>query len=825
MSENINLSGLNRNQLRDFNFTEHQNLITDQQFEELITREGEVTLDAEGHFKVINPPAKRDNVFVSFIKKIFVKGYAEKERQFNRMELLRQNAHFNAMLKQRVKNYAASQIGETKIIQSAKNINQAIDAHFNENLSLKMENLRELIETTKRSNDSVKQYSTTLLDDNKGSSSVIYKGESFGLNGFLKKFAPQNNFSSVAFLDSIIQKAVDNPEQFDEIGQKNNALKMKTLLAEAKLSGFDHEKINALIANITNTVRSRTNEFIQNSLLEGEDPKAVAQKVLNALDSLTSGALSIDAVFDEEGALGGKNNNQVALADDLQVLSIGPDSDEILKSNTDKLKQAFPRLNSKQLARIISFNSNDPQKVDNYIKVVQDVGNNNTMAPMITELLDNADKMKLSSMVGDAEYLFNCIKNGLVNEELTADKIAECLKIMVNFDMVSDPDGKLANVNYENMTEKLFPAVEALLKEYTDTLNQDIQKAEAKGKVLEDLPQRTLQKNNLQILFNVLKEAKEQIVTGKLGSTVSNIGELLAEKEKLEKLTNLKTILRLKLPTNPPEIKDALKIFPSDLRSGIAVTVKEFVIEHISKYGYTLNQNEPCSLRDIADYYADILRNDQQLMSVISPKNINSAHLRLHENMFINDETIGIKQTYLNGRNLIENNWHKNLDNDVKRNVISKINDTSIENIQNEEQKAQKVHEILEAQIDNRYLGFITTYLMQGGASRYLDGTINNPDLPSLIPGIKFQDIVMNGISISEKPTHQVDIKDGKVVITTQVEPKLVLLQHYQQLDVRTPPALFYTVKYETTIDMSKGVDQDGYPLGLQTKISFVKNK
>ncbi|MDY6465989.1 MAG: hypothetical protein SPK65_05275, partial [Succinivibrio dextrinosolvens] len=157
MSENINLSGLNRNQLRDFNFTEHQNLITDQQFEELITREGEVTLDAEGHFKVINPPAKRDNVFVSFIKKIFVKGYAEKERQLNRMELLRQNAHFNAMLKQRVKNYAASQIGETKIIQSAKNINQAIDAHFNENLSLKMENLRELIETTKRSNDSVKQ--------------------------------------------------------------------------------------------------------------------------------------------------------------------------------------------------------------------------------------------------------------------------------------------------------------------------------------------------------------------------------------------------------------------------------------------------------------------------------------------------------------------------------------------------------------------------------------------------------------------------------------------------------------------------------------------
>ena len=83
----------------------------------------------------------------------------------------------------------------------------------------------------------------------------------------------------------------------------------------------------------------------------------------------------------------------------------------------------------------------------------------------------------------------------------------------------------------------------------------------------------------------------------------------------------------------------------------------------------------------------------------------------------------------------------------------------------------------------------------------------------------------MNGISISEKPTHQVAIKDGKVVITTQVEPNLVLLQHYKQLDVRTPPALFYTVNYETTIDMSKGVDQDGYPLGLQTKISFVKNK
>lgn len=825
MSENINLSGLNRNQLRDFNFSEHQNLITDQQFEELITREGEVTIDAEGHFKVINPPAKRDNVFVSFIKKIFVKGYAEKERQLDRMELLRQNAHFNAMLKQRVKNYATSQIGETKVVQSAKNINQAIDAHFNQNLHLKMENLREMIQTTKRSNDSVKQYSTTLLDDNKGYSSVIFKGESFGLNGFLKKFAPQNNFSSVAFLDSLIQKAVDNPEQFEKIGQKNNALKMKTLLAEAKLSGFDHEKVNALIANITSTVRIKINEFIQTSLLEGEDPKAVAQKVLNAVDSLTSGAVSIDEVFAEEGALGGKNNNQVDDADDLEILSVGNDSDELLKSNTDKLKMAFPQLNSKQLARIISFNSNDPQKVDNYIKVVQDVGNNNTMAPTITKLLDNADKLKLSSMLVDADYLFNCIKKGFVNEELTADKIAECLKIMVNFDMISDPDGKLANVNYENMTEKLFPAVEALLKEYTDTLNQDIQKAEAKGKVLEDLQERSSQKTNLQVLFNVLKEAKDQIITGKLGSTVSNLGEVLAEQEKLEKLSNLKAILRLKLPTNPPEIKDALKIFPSDLRAGIAVTLKEFVIEHISKQGYTLNQNEHCSLRDIADYYADILRNDQLLMSVISPKNINSAHLRQQEDMFINDNLIGIKQTYLNGRNLIENNWHKNLDADVKRNVITKINDTNIANIKNEEQKAQKVHELLEGQIDESYLGFITTYLMQGGASRYLSGTLNNPDLPSLIPGVKFQDIVMNGISISEKPSHQVAIKDGKVVITTQVEPNLVLLQHYKQLDVRTPPALFYTVNYETTIDMSKGVDQDGYPLGLQTKISFVKNK
>ena len=396
---------------------------------------------------------------------------------------------------------------------------------------------------------------------------------------------------------------------------------------------------------------------------------------------------------------------------------------------------------------------------------------------------------------------------------------------MVNFDMISDPDGKLANVNYENMTEKLFPAVEAFLKEYTETLNQDIQKAEAKGKVLEDLQQRTSQKTNLQILFNVFKEAKDQIITGKIGSTVSNTGEVLAEKEKLEKLSNLKAILKLELPINPPEIKDALKIFPSDLRAGIAVTLKAFVIEHISKHGYTLNQNEHCNIRDIADHYADILRNDQLLMSVISPKNINRAHLRQHEDMFINDNFIGIKQTYLNGLNLIENNWHKNLDADVKRNVITKINDTNIANIGDEEQKAQKVHELLEGQIDESYLDFITTYLMQGGASRYLSGTMNNPDLPSLIPGIKFQDIVMNGISISEKPTHQVDINKGKVVITTQVEPRLVLLQHYQQLDVRTPPALFYTVKYETAIDMSKGVDQDGFPLGIQTKISFVKNK
>ena len=81
-----------------------------------------------------------------------------------------------------------------------------------------------------------------------------------------------------------------------------------------------------------------------------------------------------------------------------------------------------------------------------------------------------------------------------------------------------------------------------------------------------------------------LKRQKSRLLQESWAVLFSNIGELLAEKEKLEKLTNLKTILRLKLPTNPPEIKDALKIFPSDLRSGIAVTVKEFVIEHISKY-------------------------------------------------------------------------------------------------------------------------------------------------------------------------------------------------------------------------------------------------
>lgn len=838
MSDNINLSNLNNAQLRTFDFEAHKNLLSEQQFVQLIKKEGEITLDSQGNFKVVNPPASRDNFLVSFIKRIFVRGYVEKEKQLDRMEALRQNVQFNAMIREHVKNYAASQIGNAPIVQTAQNISNSIDAHFDRNTSLKMEQLNVLIQTAKNENETVKEYTNSILKDNRGLTSIGLNGESLSLSSFMEKYAKGSGFSETKFIEAIIQNAVNNPEQFEDLSQKDNAKKLKTLLSKPSPKSFDQKQVNNLIGNLTGSIRNKINDYIQKAISGGYSPESIAAKVMSSINGLitdNNGANSsaISGIFGEGGSLAPANITGL----EKSTSPVGPlvqeNGDKILKENTEKLVKAFPSVPAENISKIIAFNNNDPQKIDNYINTIKKVNTNNSGTDSVNALVFSGGRFDISELIKKGEDILKYVSNALGEEEITEENLSETIKILVNYSMLAKNNDRLLNNAFDGIENITLPAIEQALEEYSEELKLDLQHKFQNGEVSPDTDAMERHHNILQTIRAVLVEAKEQIIPGRVGSSVSNLTEQQIVHDKKEFADNIKMVLMLNRPTTPPEIKQALNTFPEGVRAGISQMFKGIVREHIARHGLNDSKGNRLTLQSIANHYAKLLSKDSYLMKTLNMEMPTEQFLQNQVQQFLNHPEIGIKSDYLyrKGKNHIVDNWNVTFDRDIKRNFVARVNNVDITKIENEDEKVNAVKEELN-KIDPSFRGFLSTFLMQGSSGKYVVNTLQSNDLKhpnegivGIFPNFNILDGQQHGLNTNTKSENFVDIKDNKIVVTTITDHSLYINTQYNDLDLdlSKESTKFYTYKIETTIDMSKGVDKDGYPLGMEAKISVEK--
>jgi hypothetical protein len=838
MTDNINLSNLNNAQLRTFDFEAHKNVLSEQQFVQLIKKEGEITLDSQGNFKVVNPPASRDNFLVSFIKRIFVRGYVEKEKQLDRMEALRQNVQFNAMIREHVKNYAASQIGNAPVVQTAQNISNSIDAHFERNTSFKMEQLNGLIQTAKTANETVKQYTNSILKDNCGLSSIGLNGESLSLSSFMEKYAKGSGFSETKFIEAIIQNAVNNPEQFEDLSQKDNAKKLKTLLSKPSPKSFDQKQVNNLIGNLTGSIRNKINDYIQKAISGGYSPESIAAKVMSSINGLINddnGANSsaISGIFGEGGSLAPANITGL----EKSTSPVGPlvqeNGDKILKENTEKLVKAFPDVPAENISRIIAFNNNDPQKIDNYINTIKKVNTNNSGTDSVNALVFSGDRFDISELIKKGEDILKYVSNALGEEEITEENLSETIKILVNYSMLAKNNDRLLNNAFDGIENITLPAIEQALEEYSEELKLGLQHKFQNGEVSPDTDAMERHQNILQTIRAVLVEAKEQIIPGRVGSSVSNLTEQQIDHDKKDFADNIKMVLMLNRPTTPPEIKQALNTFPEGVRAGISQMFKGIVREHIARHGLNDSKGNRLTLQSLANHYAQLLSKDSYLMKTLNMEMPTEQFLQTHVQQFFNHPIFGMKAVYLHKKekNDIVDNWNVTLDRDIKRNFVARVNNVDITKIENEDEKVNAVKEELN-KIDPSFRGFLSTFLMQGSSGKYVVNTLQSNDLKhpnegivGIFPDFNILDGQQHGLSTNTKSENFVDIKDNKIVVTTITDHSLYINTQYKELDldVSKDSTKFYTYKIETTIDMTKGVDKDGYPLGMEAKISVEK--
>lgn len=846
MTDNINLSNLNRNELREFNFHEHQNMrLTDQQFNELIKKEGEITLDSQGNFKVINPPAHRDNMFVSFIKRIFVRGYAQQQKELDKMEILRQNIYFTDMLKDHVKKYAESQIGKSPIVHSAKVIRDSIDDHFSNNTSLKMEKLRDLIQTAKSANETLKEYANTIFKDGYGPNSIVLNGEGMSLSSFISKYAKGKEFSEIKFVEAIIQGAVNNPAQLEILSNEDwgIARKLKNLLSMPSLKAFERDQLNELTGRLIHTVKSKLNEYIQKSFENGFTPESIAAKVINGIDSIIKdkdgeGSSLIGGLLRSGGygELHADNISNLQKTDKPQDRYLKNDSDKVLKQNTEKLVTGLPNnFPVDKIPKIIGFTNNDPEKVDNYIKIVNTLNANRSIQGHIRTLMRQAGEGHYLAVLEAAEKIMNKCRELSGNEKLTSEQISEYMRVMVNYTMLNSTENdekETGNVKFGNITRIMLPVFENVLKEHSDSLDADGQNIIVNEQEEVSLKERADQKEALLTALSTLKEIKTQFIISRAGSTISKITEQTQKLSQEEYKNNLNLILKLKQTENIPEINNAVADFPEEKRKAVSTLLKGLVIGYIRKNGLKDDYDEPISLQRIANNIVKTMKKDRELMSIINLNNISDEVLKNHADLFSNHPVFGLKANFYsqvdnkNNNNKFDetqNGWHKDLDTDVSRNFITRINDTDITEIKDDEEKVKKVHELL-GSIDKKFIPYVTTHLMQGGGARYTAVTFAPMGLPELIPNFSRTAYLSKGIDLSLSNGTVVDIKDNKIVISINVKPMLKLHDSFHDLGGTTEEVHLFGFKYETTIDMTKGVDEKGYPLGLENKFYFEKN-
>ena len=826
----VNFSRMTAAELQNYDFrtNNQQNRFDADRINTLMNQEGAFTLDDQGQLQVINPPARRDNRFVRFIKGLFSSSYKTQQANLDRMENLQKNTSFNQILRESL---VKAMTG--KEVPSADNVNenqskrarilslQLRDRFENNNGRVSISDIKQASKNTDSFINSISLAANTIQDNKISGSSIAFKGEALSPLDFIKKFDGGMANNDKKLLSSILLRAARFPESFACIGKTEQARELSRLFAKPGFGGTyenadvnDRAKAQSLLREIVSEVNKKMCAFAEGAMASGKDPAAVAAKLKENYNALcapfrgnTEGVNVLNQVLGENGSLA--KTDELAPAQDPEAYTV-PDPSSKNYDSFMKLKQELPDLSNRQLAQIVNFlagkckdNSIDAKTLNKYIAGVKS-GGDKIFRKALQDLQDAASRCNPAVLKKTGQDLLKLFMDTTGVQKITdvhKDKIASFSAMIMHYVAITAPADELKSISIDNLKD-LYAAMGN-----NTVFNSDGLDPETKLVMQRHASECGCITSLLDEVRNVLMPATDNFASFDADEVPKNMDLMV------------KTTLimgQTEYPKFQAQIDEAASAFPENMRSPIKAMLADLVKAKLSvKYN-----DSGAIIKSIAD----TMKKSEMFMNLMNVRNVSQEDLNAYKNAILSHEVLKNNfKHHIEVKNVTQNTFHNNTDRDLKGMMTGSINGIDLSAME-KQQRIDTFRKELTAKVPQNMIGFITTYIQQGGmAGEIAENRLKpenklriSPNFPTFADGCKHH-LITNNDTVHNIKT------DGNIIeIATDVTIQGGPDQYFAMTDPLKNGGLYDLTKFTVVakIDISKGTDEIGFPKGLEISIA-----
>ncbi|MCR5084715.1 MAG: hypothetical protein K6A65_04360 [Succinivibrionaceae bacterium] len=479
------LANLSSAEVRNFDFSGKEGVLTQKQLQGLLSAKGEISIDEGGNFIAINAPEKRDGAITRFFKGLFSADYRAEQHKLNVMEALQRNPTFQELLKEGYKACAISKLALTKEATlnekslCGSEIDRLAKAQGNK---LTLEDMRQYNRTLNSISNAIGSVSGIAFAAQGIETGINCGGGEFTVASFCQHFGPGGKGLDLHEIgNSILLKAISTPGAFlgltQGLGMEATSMvkadHLRHLLAQPSLSDAHKDIMRRDMEALLGAFNKRISEFAQRTLEAGFSPESIAARIGSTLQRLKDGEMDgreFGAIFKAGGPLHPANT------DGLQRAAGEPSGiREDLRESLGQLKEAFPGMGKERLAKIIGYTDNQPKAVARYIQVVSDETLRNDFKNCLDQLRKAVDTGNRRQLLGVGRQLYHSVMVRIGdhigqpgNRALAPyrDKIMDCVK-----DLMHDYTLSMPREEFKALDFKALAQAENALIEYSDGLS------------------------------------------------------------------------------------------------------------------------------------------------------------------------------------------------------------------------------------------------------------------------------------------------------------------------------------------------------------------
>ncbi len=715
--------------------------ISNDKFQGLLNKTGEITIDDEGKFTVINPSQKRDNSFVRFFKGIFSKEYRQQQasidRLLDRLSTLRENAHYNEMIKTHAKNYA-QRMFDFGHLELTDKINNQLDKLLNPQTGgIRVEKIRTTVDLNRTIGSTTSNIIDNIVNKESSLSKVIINGKCISLNDFIDKFG--KNTDKVNFKDYLTNLINNAMLSSDDSLIPEEAAKLKNLISKNSLKSSEINRVEELMIRIFSVHTKKIAEFIQNAL-EKENPNNIAVYVQNNLNEIANaedGVFEIGKFFGEKGVFSAEKDIKVS-QDDLNKINkeVTVEKSELYNKNFNLIKTNLPGLKENQIASVIATYENDEESISKLVTHLNKLKESNSDTPnynpisTLKELFDNLltdfEKDDMKSAMKNAQTLTELVSKS----KLPGEGVLDNQGIMNDFIVLYTSLNRQTSYKaYSNIKDVFSTQVQNVITDLDQYL-RDKHATPAENQYMLDL-------NTLRHFASSISEITipQAIGTTLRPDDVNSAGKIQEEK--------LETLFLLNTNDNLPDVVNTVNNkIPEGKRGKLLPLIIELVKSHVGMYGLVDQYGQQLTLQKIVSMYCDKVNKESDLQELLF-KPLKKDHLKKVAPHIVNHLKKEVANDFKKKR-MDENGIHTSLKNDVDRYFVKQFNGVDLTKIPQNEVFNTFIKELNNSNIPQEFFGFITFSLMQGGIGAYRQVSVVEQNLMTFDSRITAQNLLDN---------------------------------------------------------------------------------